>query len=69
MEEIKKREVIKRIKVKEKDMWFMQAMLEDINHLVAISLGEKDTLTIFYDALVEEDVEEYLNIITNFVNV
>ena len=40
MDNIKKREVIKKIYIESSIIWFVQAMLED-SHLVALSLGDK----------------------------
>ncbi|OIP14067.1 MAG: hypothetical protein AUJ99_00270 [Caldisericum sp. CG2_30_36_11] len=40
MDNIKKREVIKKIYIESSITWFVQAMLED-SHLVALSLGDK----------------------------
>ena len=40
MDNIKKREVIKKIYIESSITWFVQAMLED-SHLVAVSLGDK----------------------------
>lgn len=68
MENIKKREVIRKIKVKKEYTFFIQALLED-THLVSVSLGEKEELTIFYDRAVENIVNLILSNIENFCKV
>ncbi len=62
---IKEREVIKKIKVENECTYFMQALLEDMG-MVAVSLGGKGSLTIFYDALMEKDVSLYIEEIRKF---
>ena len=66
MEDINKREVIRKIYVDRKVTWFVQAMLED-SHLVSVSLGDKNSISIFYDFSIEADIFEYLNLIRNFI--
>jgi len=66
MEDIKKREVIRKIYVDRTVTWFVQAMLED-SHLVSVSLGDKDSISIFYDFSIKADVFEYLDLIRNFL--
>lgn len=68
MEDIKRREVVRKIKVKKEYTFFIQALLED-THLVAVSLGEKEELTIFYDKAVENFVNLILANIENFCKV
>jgi hypothetical protein len=66
MEDIKQREIIRKIYVDRSVTWFVQAMLED-SHLVSVSLGDKDSISIFYDFSIERDILEYLNLIRNFI--
>ncbi len=68
MDEVKSREVIREIKVFDECTWFAQAILED-SGIVSVSLGGKNSLTIFYDAAIEEDVEELLSLISEFCGV
>lgn len=63
--EIKDREVVRKIKVKKEHTFFIQALLED-THLVSVSLGGKEELTIFYDKAIEEFVKFILLQIENF---
>ncbi len=65
MDNIKEREIIRKIEVRNECMWFAQAMLED-THLVSVSLGTTSVLTIFYDKKVEEIVNEVLKRIIDF---
>ena len=60
------REVVRKIAVDKQWTWFVQAMLED-THLVSVSLGENSTLTIFYDAKVEDEVNNVLETIQDFI--
>lgn len=66
MEAIKKREVLRKVYVDSEITWFVQAMLEEF-HLVSVSLGDKDTIAIFYDRNIEEEVFQYFDLIKNFV--
>jgi hypothetical protein len=66
MEDIKQREIIRKIYVDRSVTWFVQAMLED-SPLVSVSLGDKDSISIFYDFSIERDILEYLNLIRNFI--
>jgi hypothetical protein len=52
---IKEREVVRKIEVNDECTYFMQALLEDTG-LVAVSLGGKGYLTIFYDRVEEEEI-------------
>ncbi len=65
MEEIKNREVVRKIKVSREYTFFIQALLEDTG-IVAVSLGEVSELTIFYDRLLEEEVNKIVAKIENF---
>lgn len=65
MEEIKNREVVRKIKVSREYTFFIQALLEDTG-MVAVSLGEVSELTIFYDRLLEEEVNKIVAKIENF---
>jgi hypothetical protein len=60
------REVVRKIAVDKQWTWFVQAMLED-THLVSVSLGDDSTLTIFYDAKVEDEVNNVLETIQDFI--
>lgn len=59
------REVIRKIKVPAECTWFVQAILEDTG-LVAVSLGGKESLTIFYDSRIEEEVGQILDVVFKF---
>lgn len=65
MEKIKNREVVRKIKVSREYTFFIQALLEDTG-IVAVSLGEVSELTIFYDRLLEEEVNKIVAKIENF---
>ncbi len=65
---IKDREVIKKIKIPKKYTWFVQAILED-SGIVSVSLGGRESLTIFYDLVVENEVKYVLNRISEFCSV
>ena len=67
-DKIKNREVIKEIKVSNRCTYFMQALLEDTG-VVAVSLGGEGSLTIFYDKLMEEEVNFYIGEIRKFCSV
>jgi len=60
------REVVRKIAIDKQWTWFVQAMLED-THLVSVSLGENSTLTIFYNAKVEDEVNNVLEAIQDFI--
>ena len=62
---IKEREVVRGIFVTHEYTWFVQAVLEETG-LIAVSLGGKDRLTIFYDKKLEAFVESILSDLENF---
>ena len=62
---IKEREVVKRIFITRECTWFVQAVLEETG-LIAVSLGGKDYLTVFYDKKLETFVENILLDLENF---
>lgn len=62
---IKEREVVRKIFVTRECTWFVQAVLEETG-LIAVSLGGKDYLTIFYDKKLETFVENILSDLENF---
>jgi len=65
MEDIKNREVVRRITLRKEYTFFVQALLED-THIVAVSLGEKEEITIFYDKANEEYVDFVLQHLDKF---
>ncbi len=62
---IKNREVIRKIKVGNKCTYWMQALLEDTG-MVVISLGDSGSLTLFYDVLMEKEIISYIEEIEKF---
>ena len=62
---IKSRETVRKIFVSKKCTWFVQAILEETG-LIAVSLGGKDYLTIFYDRKLEDFVQNILSEVENF---
>ena len=62
---MEEREVIRKIKVPAECTWFVQAILEDTG-LVAVSLGGKESLTVFYDSKSEEEVGQILDLVFRF---
>jgi len=65
---VKDREVIKKIKVPKEYTWFVQAILED-SGIVSVSLGGRESLTIFYDQAVESEVKYILDRISEFCSI
>ncbi len=65
---IKSREVIRKIHLDDRCVYFVQALLEDTG-IVAVSLGGKGFLTIFYDKLMEDEVNLYISEIIKFCSV
>ncbi len=65
MDSIKAREVVRNILTPKKCTWFFQAILEETG-LVSVSLGGKESLVIFYDKIVEQEVFEMLQRIRTF---
>jgi hypothetical protein len=66
LKEVKAREVVRRIKMKGEWIWFVQAIFED-THMAAITLGDKESLTFFYDRKNEDFINEYLKKIFDFL--
>ena len=63
--QIKGREVLKKIHMDTRYVWFVQALLSDTG-LVALSLGNNEEVSIFYDKNVEDEVLNYLREIEQF---
>ncbi|MFU2158187.1 MULTISPECIES: hypothetical protein [Caldisericum] len=66
LKEVKSREVVRRIKMKKEWIWFVQAIFED-THMAAITLGDSESLTFFYDKKNEDFINEYLSRIFEFL--
>jgi len=66
LKEVKEREVVRRIKMKKEWIWFVQAIFED-THMAAITLGDSESLTFFYDKKNEDFINEYLERIFKFL--
>ena len=66
LKEVKAREVVRRIKMKKEWIWFVQAIFED-THMAAITLGDAESLTFFYDKKNEDFINEYLGRIFEFL--
>lgn len=66
LKEVKAREVVRRIKMKKEWIWFVQAIFED-THMAAITLGDSESLTFFYDKKNEDFINEYLEKIFAFL--
>ncbi len=64
-EQIKEREVLRKIHIDKRYTWFVQALLSDTG-LVALSLGNNEEVSIFYDRKVEDEVLNYLHEIEQF---
>ncbi|MCD6107569.1 MAG: hypothetical protein J7J57_05145 [Caldisericaceae bacterium] len=63
--QIKGREVLRKIHIDKRYIWFVQALLSDTG-LVALSLGNDEEVSIFYDKNVEDEVLNYLREIEQF---
>lgn len=66
IKEVKNREVVRRIKMKKEWIWFVQAIFED-THMAAITLGDSESLTFFYDKKNEAFINEYLSKVFEFL--